>query len=576
MNNRVSIVSAIALLVLFCLSQSSRYSIAASIGDVDRDAGRIIQQQQELQERLQEDVRSRKRPTPEMPDLQPPAMDESIDSSLCFPIDTVAFEGVTLFPLAELEQRAKPYVGRCLSLPELNAILRDITELYFDAGYITSRPYIAPQDLSDRLLLLTVIEGKIEGIAYANPAQNEDGSIGAAFPTSEGRYLNLRDLEQGLEQLNRLQSNSARLNLLPGIEPGSTTVELDNEQSDRANLSLAIDNNGSAATGEIQGHAALGYDNLFGFADYFGLTFSHDFHRNTGKDSRNFFARYEIPFGWHLFGISYNHFNYKQTVEGVSQTFPATGTTRNASLFADRVLYRDKVRKVGVGLALDWKDERNYLLDVLLETSSQHFVVGRASISYEHFFDGASLQINLGYHRGLEILDAQDDTTAPAGTPKAQFDSWSADFSIQTSVAGVPGLSYRGRVYGQNSADDLFPSEQVSIGSLYSVRGFKQDGYSGSSGGYVRNEFAYSIPIGRVLQKTGLTRLEPYVGADWGSVKVPTGDRDGYENLQSWSVGMKAFSPVASLGLSFSQPLDKPESFVNTDGEFAFSLTFYM
>ncbi|WP_236044173.1 POTRA domain-containing protein [Klebsiella grimontii] len=38
-----------------------------------------------------------------------------------------------------------------------------------------------------------------------------------AFPRAEGRVLNLRDAEQGLEQLNRLNSRPLTVDILPGM-----------------------------------------------------------------------------------------------------------------------------------------------------------------------------------------------------------------------------------------------------------------------------------------------------------------------------------------------------------------------
>ncbi len=567
--------SAQVLLVFLCLVLSASHLFAATTDDAARDAARIIQQQQEMQDNLEENTRVRREPAPELPDIDLPAHDDLVDTGACHFVAHVVVEGATLFSQKELEVITTPFSGRCISLQDINTILRRITLNYFDAGYITSRPYVKPQDLTGGTLELTVVEGEIGRFTYNDKNGNVNASVRFSFPAGSGRLLNLRELEQGLDQLNRLQSNNVRLSLVPGEKPGTTDVVLDNEASGKSHLSLTLDNNGTEPTGEIQGHVSFGYDNLYGIADYFGLTFSHDFHRNAGKDSRNFFTRYEVPYGWNLFGLIYRHFNYKQTVEGSSQTFPATGTTRNFSVFADRVLFRDRTRKLSFGLSLDWKDERNYLLDVLLDTSSQHFIVGRSTLKLDWYFERASLQWAVGYHRGLNILDAQDDANAPNGSPQAQFNKLISDLSVQSAIVGVPGLSYRGRVSGQYSTDMVFPSEQVSIGSLYSVRGYKLEGYSGNSGGYIRNEIAYSFPEVSSLQKVGLAKIEPFIGADWGSVKVDLNDNDGYENLQSWTVGLKLIGPNQSMNLSYSHPVDRPVGFINSDGEFVFSYTLF-
>ncbi len=562
----------LVFLVVVCIHFVAEAGHAASQEEAARAAARVIQQQQEEREALSEEFRQRRTPAPEMPDPQLPEKDIQPDSDDCHPIDDIVVEGVTLLRADEIVRITDRFAGRCLGISDINTILREITIRYFDAGFITSRPYIKPQDLADRILEVTVVEGRIEGLAYGTREHKDDRSLDFAFPVREGKLLNLRDLEQGLDQLNRLQSNNATLKLLPGLEPGTSQIVLENEHADRLNLSLSLDNNGTESTGKYQGHVSLGYDNPFGLADYFGLTFSHDLHHDSGKDSRNVFARYEIPFGWSLFGISYSHFDYLQPVEGGSQVFPATGTTRNLSLSAGRVLYRDRQSKFSVGLVLDWKDEKNYLLDVLLDTSSQHFIVGRASIRMERYFRRATLALAVNYHRGLDIIDAQDDSDGAPGLPQAQFEKTTADISVKSAFGPV---NHEILLHGQIGNDRLFASEQVSIGSLYTVRGFREEGYSGGSGGYVRYDLLFLLPAGETLRKLDIATLEPFLGVDWGSVEVVDGSASSYENLQSWTVGIKGWDARQSLRIGYSRPINAPVGFDASDGEFAFSYTRY-
>lgn len=59
-----------------------------------------------------------------------------------------------------------------------------------------------------------IVEGFIESIEITD--QGLPLSLGNAFPGTLGRPLHLPDLEQGLDQLNRLRAYDLEMALLPG------------------------------------------------------------------------------------------------------------------------------------------------------------------------------------------------------------------------------------------------------------------------------------------------------------------------------------------------------------------------
>ena len=77
------------------------------------------------------------------------------------------------------------------------------------------RAYLPQQDLSGGRLEIVVIEGKVSAIEVEDGDQ-QSISLGNVAPFIEGKALNLRDLEQALDQINRLASNSATVDTLHG------------------------------------------------------------------------------------------------------------------------------------------------------------------------------------------------------------------------------------------------------------------------------------------------------------------------------------------------------------------------
>ena len=116
-----------------------------------------------------------------------------------------------------LSKDVKKYVHRKLSIEDVNTLSSKLNESLISRGYVTSKISIPPQSLATGLLQFNLQLGRIENVRYAEgtphlPWEN-------AFPLREGDVLNIRDIEQGLEQMRRLGSQSATVELEPGSKP---------------------------------------------------------------------------------------------------------------------------------------------------------------------------------------------------------------------------------------------------------------------------------------------------------------------------------------------------------------------
>src|ERR1051325_10368462 len=132
----------------------------------------------------------------------------------------------------------------------------------------------------------------------------------SAFPGVAGGILNLRDLEQGIDQVNRLQSNAAKIDIQPGTEPGASDVVVRNEIRKRWLASVGVDNSGVPATGDAIYSASLGADHLLGLNDFFNLSYRHsgDIGPPASSDNVSFFG--SAPYGYWTFSLAASEFHY--------------------------------------------------------------------------------------------------------------------------------------------------------------------------------------------------------------------------------------------------------------------------
>lgn len=118
---------------------------------------------------------------------------------------------------------ARPYQGRCLTLEHINRLVHETTNAYLQRGYVTSQAWLQEQDISRGVLTVSVSEGRIESITQNG---EQTPALKMAFPGLVGDVLNLRDIEQGMEQLNRLPSQQVTIDIQPGEQPGFSKVVL--------------------------------------------------------------------------------------------------------------------------------------------------------------------------------------------------------------------------------------------------------------------------------------------------------------------------------------------------------------
>ncbi|MCI0998360.1 POTRA domain-containing protein, partial [Pseudomonas corrugata] len=113
----------------------------------------------ERQNRLLEEQRRRLEELKDLPGQEAkPTQPTAPADTRCFPIQTIELKGADSLSASERERLLKPYIGQCLGVPQLNELLKVITDHYIERGLVTSRAYLPQQDLSSGHLQVLVVE----------------------------------------------------------------------------------------------------------------------------------------------------------------------------------------------------------------------------------------------------------------------------------------------------------------------------------------------------------------------------------------------------------------------------------
>ncbi|EHN8833975.1 ShlB/FhaC/HecB family hemolysin secretion/activation protein [Enterobacter hormaechei] len=541
MLGKTAIINALAGVTLLV----SGAALAAPLSPADRNT---IQQQQQLlldenQRQREELERSAIVPRPVTPD------DAFTPQGPCFVIRRIELSGATLLSPSAKNRLTAPWINQCLDMALLTRLTDAVSDWYISRGYITSRAFLTEQDLSGGVLHLAVLEGKLQHIRLEGVP---DRTLKMTFPGLEGKILNLRDIEQGMEQLNRVRQRPVEIEIFPGDRQGYSVVNLTATPEFPLSGSVSFDNSGQKSTGTGQLNGALYGNNLLGLADKWFISGGRSSDFSNSKDAQNFAAGVSIPYGYGLLDYSYSWSNYLSTIDNNGYFWRSTGDTETHRLTGSWVLFRNGDIKTGVSAGITHRINRNYLDDVLLATSSRKLSSLSLGINHTQKIASGVATLNPTFTQGVPWFGAEDDSDKQGDVPKAEFRKWSLNGSFQRPLADK--LWWLTSVYFQWSPDRLYGSERLTLGGETSVRGFKEQYISGDNGGYWRNELNWSLFTLPWIGDVGVL-----AAIDGGWLKKDGLDRYASGTVWGTALGLTATNRWYSSQFTVGTPVDYPD-----------------
>ncbi|MGC0826579.1 ShlB/FhaC/HecB family hemolysin secretion/activation protein [Pantoea agglomerans] len=509
-------------------------------GDLD-----VIQNQQ--QQRLQQDQQQRDALT-QAHQVELQKTESAPASGPCFEINQISLQQASLITPDTQKRLVAPYINQCLSLDRINQLVRAISEWYVQRGYITSRAFLTEQNLSHGTLNITVLEGKLEAIHLQGASARQ---LNMAFPTRAGRILNLRDIEQGMEQINRLRTTPVQIEIIPSTQPGYSIVNLTSTPEFPLTLGLNMDNSGQRSTGVGQLSGSLVGNDLLGVADRWFVSGGRSSAFSDWRDAQNFQAGVSVPYGYGLLDYSYSWSNYHSRFNANSFDWYSNGDNISNRLSGSWVLFRNGQIKTGVQLGLNHYASHNWLNETLLQSSSRKLTSLQIGFNHTQKIAGGVATLNPMLSRGMPWFDAESDKGKSHDFPKAEFRKWSVSSSYQRPV--TQKMWWLSSFYAQWSPDRLYGSERLTIGGENSVRGYKEQYLSGDVGGYLRNELNYSL-----FTLPAIGEVSTTLALDGGWLQSDKQDRYAAGTLWGSSLGLGTRNAHVSTQLSLGIPVSYP------------------
>ncbi|MFV8664304.1 ShlB/FhaC/HecB family hemolysin secretion/activation protein, partial [Ralstonia pseudosolanacearum] len=297
-------------------------------------------------------------------------------------------------PFAFAQAWLDHYNGTCIGKQGVDLLTKGISQAILSRGYVTTRVLLPQQDLSTGTLRFVLVPGMIGQIRFAQA--DVRGTWKSAFPARAGDLLNLRDLEQGLEQMKRVASQDVDMQIVPTDVPGVSDVVISVKRTKPWTVVAAVDNSGTRSTGRLQGNLSVSLDNPLGLNDLFNVGYSQDLdfsNKEHGTHGWNGF--YSVPWGYWTATVSAYSSTYFQQIAGVNQTFVSSGNSQNFDIKLQRVIERSQNDVLGVQFRLSKRFGKNFVDDIEIPQQRRNNTVVETGLTDRHYFGAAQFDGSL-------------------------------------------------------------------------------------------------------------------------------------------------------------------------------------
>jgi hemolysin activation/secretion protein len=466
--------------------------------------------------------------------------------------------GSTVFSPEELAAVTAPFTERDLSFAELLQARAAVTQLYVDRGYVTSGALIPPQTLEGGVVVIQVVEGRLEDIAVSGTERLRPGYISSRLRLAAQPPLNLNRLLEGLQllQLNPLIATISA-DLQAGTSPDTSLLQVQVTEADSFTVSPSIDNGRSPSVGSFRRRIGLQEANLSGLGDGISLGYT-----NT-DGSNGFDASYSLPLNPRNGTLSLAYgITWSRVIEPPFDELDLTANSRYYELTYRQPVILRPSQELALGFTLSRQESQTELgIDDIgpFPLSPGADANGETRVSALRFFQDWTqrsrrdvLALRSQFSLGVDWLNASVSDQAP----DSRFLAWRGQAQWVRLLAPDMLLLLRGDL--QLTDSPLLSLEQFGLGGPETVRGYRQDALLTDNGALLSAEVR--LPVLRVPQVEGLLQIVPF--ADFGSGWNVTATDPNPSTIAGLGLGL-----LWRMGDRFSARLDYGIPLVRVEGE---------
>ena len=433
-------------------------------------------------------------------------------------VKEVRFVGNTVFTDKELRSLIGSLKGKTVSISSLIDLREKVTDYYIEKGYVSTNAMISSQRPGTGIVEVQIFEGLLKEIRIEETNYIKDSYLYSRLP-KVGKPLNQNEL---LDSLARLQDDPMIEEIsatLTESDIAENTVVLKIKEQKRLRTVLGVSNSFSRSVGTLGGSVEANY-NLFGIGDVLNAGYT----RTEGLE--RFDAGYSVVVGKQNTQLTIAYADSDtEIIEDPISDLDIQGDYQTFRLGVRQPVRLSESSELAFGILGEIIDSESFIQT----DDSFSFVEGLPDgesditalrLSQEYFTRNGSHSVGVRsqFNVGLPIFDATKTEVGIDGL----FWSWQGQTQYLQRL-GNSDLILASRLNVQLSPDRLLPLEQISLGGLRSVRGYRQNLSIGDNG--VIGNVELQIPVVGTPE-SHFIRIIPFVAAGtlWNnaSEEIPT------------------------------------------------------
>jgi len=395
--------------------------------------------------------------------------------SSAFRLNDLRLNGAEALTSEELQRVTRPYIGREVTLADLEALAQAITALYRERGYFLAQAVVPVQTVRDGVVEISIIEGRLGKVelSVAPDAPTSEARVrGFLSPLTPGQAVNAPNYERAMLLLSDQPGLKVSSALQEGVQTGSTDLVVDVTAAPRWAFTAEADNHGTEESGRYRAGGTVRWLSPFGIGDNLDARIL----LSNGNGLQFGRLAYEAPLGSSGLraGVGLSHINYE--IGGQFVDLDARGTAEVLDFSLNYPLIRQRQQNLFLRLGADIKDLKDELRAVGFTSKKRVKGLG-IGWTWERRDEllGGGYWASAGtlYHGSLDIHDAQSLVTDQGfGGRHTQGDFTKLSFQASRLQAIVPRHSLYLAVGGQWASKNLDPSEKLALGGARAVRAY--------------------------------------------------------------------------------------------------------
>jgi len=440
-----------------------------------------------------------------------------------------------------------------LSIGQMEAVARDVTQIFRASGFALAWAYLPAQDVHDGKVKMAVLPGVLGEIQAEGNKKYDLNWLSMPFEKLKGEPVKVSSLEGAILRIRDYPGLSPAAVLSPGKVVGTTDLTLRVEERP-LEFGLTGDNYGSTVNGEDRVRAWAAWNNPLGHADRLYVDVLQGFNptENTYGD-----VIYTTGLGTsNITGglqYSYNGYDVDQHLLDQAGGQNVNGVVTIYSVPLHAQLFRSRDFSFGVDMAFSHKDASfDAFCQGCKDTKRDNITMGDVSATFDvvdHLLGSLGIT-NITTTFSYGDLNGSSNAPAPGQTCTTSrqgeggkcaggtFSIGSIQLQRVQQLFKANSLLLTG--YYQYSNDMLVAIEQVALGGFYSVRGYATSVELADKGGFASAEWLLDIHelLPTRPQNWDLTA---FLSADYGdgSLNDALASDPNVEALKSWGGGLE-------------------------------------